>query len=120
MSPAKDNLRELDIRFVQHMFLCILEIVNAVLNRHGSAAPRRVHPASLVFEGIKREDLRVRPERARRLGAALAERGEIAYWVVTADGEPGRNRGGEKRASSRANAAAFGKTARRRLSIPVR
>jgi hypothetical protein len=101
MSPAKDNLRELDIRFVQHMFLCILEMVNAVLNRRGSAAPRRVRAASLVFEGIKREDLRVRPEGARRLGAALAERGEIAYWVVTADGEPGRNRGGEKRASSR-------------------
>jgi hypothetical protein len=73
MSPAKDNLRELDIRFVKHMFLCILEIVNAVLNRRGSAAPRRVRAASLVFEGIKREDLRVRPEGARRLGAALAE-----------------------------------------------
>jgi hypothetical protein len=76
-------------------------MVNAVLSRRGSSATKRVRAASLVFEGIKREDLRARPERARRLGPALAERGEIAYWVVTADGESGRNRGGEKRASSR-------------------
>ena len=83
------------------MFLCILEMVNAVLNRRGSGAQRRVRAASLMLEGIKREDWRARPERAPRLGAALAERGEIAYWVVTPDGEPGQNRRGEQRASSR-------------------
>ncbi|MBV8103085.1 MAG: hypothetical protein JO223_00365 [Hyphomicrobiales bacterium] len=45
--------------------------------------------------------MRARPEKARRLGAALAERGEIAYWVVTSDGEPERTRRGEQRAWSR-------------------
>jgi hypothetical protein len=35
-----------------------------------------------VFQGIKREDWRARPEAALRLGRELAGRGEIAYWVV--------------------------------------
>jgi hypothetical protein len=87
------------------MFLCILEMVNAVLNRRGSGATGRARVSSLMFEGIKREDWRARPERARRLGAALAERGEIAYWVLTPDGEPGRNRRGEQRAQARLRSA---------------
>jgi len=76
-------------------------MVNAVLSRRGSGATGRVRRANPTLEGIKREDLRARPEKARRLGAALAERGEIAYWVVTSDGEPERTRRGEQRAWSR-------------------
>jgi hypothetical protein len=83
------------------MFLCILEMVNAVLSRRDSGATDRVRAANPMLEGIKQEDLRARPEKARRLAAALAERGEIAYWVVASDGEPGRTRRGEQRAWSR-------------------
>jgi PilZ domain-containing protein len=35
-----------------------------------------------LFQGVKREDWRARPEAALRPGRELAERGEIAYWVV--------------------------------------
>jgi len=101
MSIAKGMVRELDRRFPKRMFLCILEMVNAVLNRRGSGATGRVRAANPMLEGIKREDWRERPENARKLGAALAERGEIAYWVVTSDGEPGQTRRGEQRAWSR-------------------
>jgi hypothetical protein len=49
--------------------------------RRSVAAPRSdAHNSTLV--GIKREDWRAQPEAARRLGRKLAERGEIAYWVI--------------------------------------
>jgi hypothetical protein len=83
------------------MFLCILEMVNAVLNRRGYGATSHPRAASTMLEGIKREDWRAAPEKARRLGAVLAERGEIAYWVVSPDGEPGQTRRAEQRAWSR-------------------
>jgi hypothetical protein len=43
-----------------------------------------VRAAMLV--GIKRQDWRARSEAALGLGRKLAERGEIAYWVVSDDG----------------------------------
>ena len=36
-----------------------------------------------VFQGIRREDWRARPEAALKLGRELALRREIAYWVVS-------------------------------------
>ena len=103
------------------MFLCILEMVNAVLNRRGSAAARRVRAASLVFEGIKREDLRARPERRpqawRRPRRARGDRLLGRDCRRRTRTEPRRRKA---RLVARANAAAFSKTARRRLSLPVR
>ena len=69
------------------MFLCILQMVNAILTRRGTAAPRGERAAALVLDGIKRNDWRARPDAARKLGAVLAERGEIAYWVVTPESD---------------------------------
>jgi hypothetical protein len=82
------------------MFLCIWEMVNAVLNGRRPVGGRRERPPSLILEGIRREDCRTRrPDATRKLGAVLAERGEVAYWIV-AQG-PRQNRHSEQRASSR-------------------
>ena len=51
-----------------------------------------------MLEGIKRDDWRARPGAARRLGAVLAERGEVAYWVA-----PGRGTGHDRRSDQRAS-----------------
>ena len=39
-----------------------------------------------MLNGIKRQDWRARPETALKIGRKLAERGEIAYWVVSPGG----------------------------------
>ncbi len=83
------------------MFLCILEMVNAVLSRRGQGNSRRERPSSPMLEGIRRDDRRMRPGDVRRLGVALAERGEIAYWVVSPDGGAAQKPHGEQRASVR-------------------
>ena len=84
------------------MFLCILEMVNAVLSGRRPAGSRRERATSPILEGLKREDCRTRrPDAARKLGAVLAERGEVAYWIVAQDGWPRQNRHSEQRASSR-------------------
>lgn len=79
------------------MFLCIRKMVNAILSRRRITAPRGERAADVILEGIKRNDWRVRPSAAPELGAALAERGEIAYWVVAPESEPTPSR----RAASR-------------------
>jgi len=43
----------------------------------------------------------MRPRDVRRLGVALAERGEIAYWVDSPAGGAAQSRRGEQRASAR-------------------
>jgi len=63
-------------------------MVNAILSRRRITAPRGERAADVILEGIKRNDWRVRPSAAPELGAALAERGEIAYWVVAPESEP--------------------------------
>ena len=56
-------------------------MVNAVLSRfQRPIAPRDKRPRLLI--GVKREDWCGRPPIARALGAALAERGAVAYCVV--------------------------------------
>ncbi len=72
-------------------------MVNAILSRRRITAPRGERAADVILEGIKRNDWRVRPSAAPELGAALAERGEIAYWVVAPESEPTPSR----RAASR-------------------
>ncbi len=75
-------------------------MVKAILIPPRHAASSRAQRA-LSFDGIRRQDLCARPEAARKLGAILAERGEIAYWVSVPDG--GGKQGGrpDKRASAR-------------------
>lgn len=85
-----------------HMFLCILQMVNAMLNKRAFRGSRPAHDANRLLEGIKLENWSTRPHAARQLGAALADRGEIAYWVVAQEGGAGQNsRSGEQRSSAR-------------------
>ena len=49
-------------------------------------------PGQALFQGVKREDWRARPEAALRLGRELAGRGEIAYWVVPPERERAERR----------------------------
>jgi hypothetical protein len=50
-----------------------------------------------MLQGAKRQDWRVRPEAARRLGRELAGRGEIAYWVVSPEGRPPEGKPADQR-----------------------
>jgi hypothetical protein len=69
-------------------------MVNETLIRQGSApAPH----AQAIFLGIKRQDWRARPEAAGRLGRELARRGEIAYWVDSAEGRPPESKRADQR-----------------------
>ena len=54
-----------------------------------------------MFEGIKRQDWRARPEAARELGRKLAERGEIAYWVVSPERRPPESERADQRQDPR-------------------
>ena len=67
------------------MFLCILQMVNALLTHRREGAGRRYRSAATMLDGVKSANWTMRPEAARRLGAALAERGEVAYWVGGVD-----------------------------------
>lgn len=78
----------------------MVEMVNAVLSRRGPTNARRSAATSPILEGVKQADSRARPGAVRRLGAALAERGEVAYWVLPEGGTAQRRRS-DQRASSR-------------------
>jgi hypothetical protein len=59
-------------------------MVNEALVRRSAASAPRGGSDRLALNGVKRGDWRARPE-ARKLALRLAERGEIAYWVTTAE-----------------------------------
>lgn len=61
-----------------------MQMVNVVLKPHASSAVRRRAPAPLL-DGIRSADWTTRPALARRLGVALAARGEVAYCVEGRD-----------------------------------
>ncbi len=66
------------------MVICILEMVNVILNRRGDRPPtKRASAKPPVFDGVKQTGWRAKFVPAREIGAALALRGEIAYWVGT-------------------------------------
>lgn len=51
-----------------------------------------------MLNGIKRQDWRARPEAALKIGRKLAERGEVAYWVVSpGDHAPQSERADQRR-----------------------
>ena len=54
-----------------------------------------------VLVGIKRQDWRAQSEMARGIGRKLAERGEIAYWVVSDDGRSTSDKSANLRAHPR-------------------
>jgi len=70
-------------------------MINESLGQSSTAAGNRHDAQGPVLLGVKRQDWR-----ARRLGHKLAQRGEIAYWVVSSD-EPSPP---DKRADQRAQA----------------
>ena len=90
---------------VKLMFICILEMVNAVLRprREVLIRPRRA-PAPLL-DGVRRADWTGRPAAARRLGAILADRGEVAYCVGGVDEARLRDRRAEALESMRMGSA---------------
>jgi hypothetical protein len=69
------------------------------LNRAASALANPENAQRPMLLGVKRQDWRSQPGTARRLGRKLAERGEIAYWVVSNDGSAA-----DKNADQRAQA----------------
>jgi hypothetical protein len=75
-------------------------MVNETLNR-AAPSPANDGAAQPVLLGVKRQDWRSRSERARGLGRKLAERGEIAYWVVSNDGRSAADKGADQRAQAR-------------------
>jgi hypothetical protein len=79
-------------------------MVNAVLSSRREALVRpRPAPAPLL-DGIRRADWTERPAAARRLGAILADRGEVAYCVGGVGEAPLRDRA-EARGSMRMRSA---------------
>jgi len=69
------------------------------LNRTASALANPGNAQRPMLLGVKRQDWRSQPGTARGLGRKLAERGEIAYWVVSNDGSAA-----DKNADQRAQA----------------
>ena len=69
-------------------------MVNEALMRQDSAPAPQGQP---IFQGIKRQDWRARPEAAGGLGRKLARRGEIAYWVDSAEGRPAESKRADQR-----------------------
>src|SRR5208282_255246 len=76
-------------------------MVNTNLTAHRGARPRRTRPDGQTFEGVRRDGRRTRPDGGRKLGEALAARGQIAYWVVSPDVVLRNSRRPEQRADAR-------------------
>jgi hypothetical protein len=74
------------------MFLCILEMVNALLTHRRDGVLGADRAPAPMLDGVRRANWTTRPDAARRLGAALAERGEVAYWVGGIDERNPRDR----------------------------
>jgi hypothetical protein len=67
------------------MRTCLLEMDNQAFHQERRSNPNRseAHPPVLI--GVKRQDLRGQSDTALSVGRRLAEREEIAYWVVSDD-----------------------------------
>jgi hypothetical protein len=76
-------------------------MVNEALIGCRSPAANRGASGQPVLQGIKRQDWRVRPETALKVGRKLAGRGEIAYWVISADVRPPEGKRADQRQSPR-------------------
>ncbi len=67
------------------MIICMMQMVNVVLMAGARPALRRRHAPAPLLDGIRNRDWTTKPALARRLGAALARRGEVAYCVEGPD-----------------------------------
>ena len=79
------------------MILCILAMVNTLLIRRRESAPTQKRAPAPLLDGVRRADWTGGAKAARRLGAMLAVRGEVAYCVGSLDerrGEAGETLGG--------------------------
>jgi hypothetical protein len=76
-------------------------MVEEALARCRSPAANHVAAGHVMLRGIKRQDWRVRPEAAFKVGRKLAGRGEIAYWVVSPDVRPPEGKRIDQRQSPR-------------------
>jgi len=84
------------------MIPCINKMINAILTRRRSERARCGLAGGPLLLGVKRPDWRARPRAALRLGRDHAQRGEVAYWAVSATrNAEGRRRGERKPARLR-------------------
>ena len=58
-------------------------------------------PEDALLHGVRRQDWRARPDAARRLARELAERGEIAYCVVSSETDGGQGERRDQRSGRR-------------------
>jgi hypothetical protein len=65
------------------MIPCVDEMVDVLLAGSRQGQTTRGRPGEAVLIGIKRQDLRDRPQAALKFGRKLAKRGEVAYWAVS-------------------------------------
>ena len=68
-------------------------MVNVTLTRRRPTHAKRERVGQLSLNGVKRGDWRGRPEAARKVALALAERGEVAYWVAAPEAGRAEQRG---------------------------
>ena len=63
----------------------MMQMVNVLLKARARPAVQPAHAPAPLLDGIRNADWTTRPALARRLGAALAVRGEVAYCVEGPD-----------------------------------
>lgn len=82
-------------------------MVNAILNRRGSAPPRpqRARAEPPLLDGVKRHGAQPGGAGARRLGLDLAVYGEVAYWVGQNPASGAREKRGDARERIRLRSA---------------
>ncbi len=80
-------------------------MVNALLIPRCKPVPRRDRAPAPLLDGVRRADWTTRPDAARRLGAALAGQGEVAYCVQGADERGAENRRADPREPTRLRSA---------------
>jgi hypothetical protein len=76
-------------------------MVNETLHQERRPAANQGDAHAPVLVGIRRQDWCAQSEAARGLGRKLAERGEIAYWVVSDDGRSPADKSADQRAQTR-------------------
>jgi hypothetical protein len=74
---------------------------NESLNRVAASPANLGDGQGQVLLGVKHQDWRAQPGAARSLGRKLAERGEIAYWVISPEERPPTDRSVDRRAQAR-------------------
>ncbi len=76
-------------------------MINGALIRGRPGQAPNDPPEDALLHGVRRQDWRARPDAARRLARELAERGEIAYCVVSSETDGGQGERRDQRSGRR-------------------